>query len=254
MTTNLQNDLKPGLLFKRAMERWYWILLAACLGGLIGFGLSFLRTPVYEATSILGIGIDYSRALPLDDDAELHAYSRVRDLLLSEEAILPAMMSEENERADLVRLFRSRIRLDQRGTRWELTVYDQSPEEASRVANGWAENALSLLTEAQQHALRAIDLQSSFYRISCRLEAGPESSDRAVLVCDALEPKVDPDDLTEELIQEVNLSKGILPALSASLVARAKAPTDPIIGGRGVLILAGLFIGLLMGFGWQLKR
>jgi hypothetical protein len=259
MTTNPQDDFQPNSLFKRAMERWNRILLAACLGGLIGLGLSFLRTPVYEATAILGIGIDYSRALPLDDDAEGHAYSRVRDLLLSEDAILPVLLPDDRERTDalvdeVVRDFRSRIRLDQIGTRWELTVFDQSPEEASLAANVWAEKALALLTEAQQHAVRAIDLQSSFYRISCRLEAGQDSTDRAVLVCDALEPTVNPDDLTEGLIQEVNLSRGILPALSASFVTRATTSADPIIGGRGILILAGVFFGFLLSFGWQLRR
>ena len=259
MTFDLHDDLKPVLLFKRAMERWHWILLAVCLGGLIGLGASFLSAPVYQATSTLGIGIDYSRSLPLDDDAERHAFNRVRDLLLSEDAILPALLPEESERTDalaaeVLKDFRSRIRLDQRGTRWELTVYDESPESAARNANDWAESSLTLLIEAQQHAIRAIELQSAFYEISCRLEAVPESSNLSALVCDALDPMVDPDAIAEGLVQEANLSRGILPSLSAAFVTRANPTTDPVIYGRGTLILAGVFIGLLLSFCWQLKR
>ena len=259
MTSDLHNELKPALLFKRAMERWHWIFLTACLGGLVGLGVSFLRAPVYQATSILGIGIDYARSLPLDDDAERQAFDRVRALLLSDEAIIPLLLPEEDESTDAVATevlkdFRSRIRLDQIGTRWELTVYDESPEKAARAANDWAENSLALFTEAQQHAIRAIDLQSAFYEISCRLETDSETSNRSVLVCDALDPLVDPDAVVEGLVQEANLSRGILPSLSVALVARANAAADPVIRGRGSLILAGVFIGLLLSFGWQLRR
>ncbi len=259
MTDDLHDDLKPVLFFKRAMERWHWILLVACLGGLVGLGVSFLRAPVYQATSILGIGIDYSRSLPLDDDAERHAFDRVKALLLSDDAILPVLMFEENETTDALATemlldFRSRIRLDQMGARWELTVYDESPEKAARAANGWAENSLTLLTEAQQHAIRAIELQSAFYEISCRLETDPKTSNRSVLVCDALDPSVDPNAIAEGLVQETNLSRGILPSLSVALIARANPAADPVIGGRGSLILAGVFIGLLLSFSWQFRR
>lgn len=259
MTSDLHDDIKPTLLFKRVMERWHWMLIAACLGGLIGLGVSFLRAPVYQATAILGIGIDYSRSLPLDDDAERHAFDRVRALLLSDDAIIPVLLLEESERTvDLaieeLKDFRSRIRLDRIGTRWELTVYDESPEKAARAANDWVENSITLFTDAQQHAIRAIELQSAFYEISCRLETASETTNRSVLVCDALDPSVDPDAIVEGLVQETNLSRGILPALSAALVARASAATDPVIWGRGSLILAGVFIGLLLSFGWQFRR
>ena len=259
MTSDLQNDLNPVLLFRRAIERWHWIFLAACLGGLVGLGVSFLRTPVYQATSILGIGIDYARSLPLDDDAEQHAFNRVRALLLSDDAILPVLLPEERESTDALAVdalndFRSRIRLDQRGTRWELTVFDESPEKAASAANAWAENSLSVFEEAQMHAIRAIELQSVFNAISCRLEADSETSNRSVLVCDALDPSMDPDEIVEGLVQESNLSRGILPSLSGAFVARANEARDPVIGGRGSLILAGVFIGLLISFCWQFRR
>ena len=59
--------------------------------------------------------------------------------------------------------------------------------------------------------------------------------------------------MIQALQEEASLSRGILPAMSFSLLEQAYAPATPVIWGRGSLILAGALIGLLLGTGFALS-
>ena len=74
-------------LLQRLIGRWPWLLAAACLGGLLGLGASGLFPPVYEAVAVVGVGVDYGRTLPLDDEALRHAFDRAREVFLADETL-----------------------------------------------------------------------------------------------------------------------------------------------------------------------
>lgn len=248
-------EIDPNRLFRRVLAGWPLILIVTVLGGLAGYGLSFLRPPLYEAASALGIDIDYARAFPVDDRTEHEAFRRVQELLLADDT-LEATRSLLGEAApgDLQGL-RQHLRLENRAGRWELIAVDSDPEAAARLADAWAESALAQLEEACLHAWRAADLQSAFFALGCRLApSGEGETEGAGWVCESGQPTPGPDSVIQALQEEASLSRGILPAMSFSLLEQASAPATPVLWGRGSLILAGALIGLLLGAGFALSR
>ena len=162
MTLPEGNDSRDVLL--RLIRRWPWLLAAVCLGGLLGLGISGLLRPVYEGVAVVGVGVDYGRTLPLDEEAMRHALDRAREVFLADET-LEAVMRADNqaqERYDSVNALRDQLRLSEIDGGWELGVRSGTPEEAASLANVWASASLEELQAAVGHACSAADRQSKW--------------------------------------------------------------------------------------------
>jgi hypothetical protein len=119
--------------------------------------------------------------------------------------------------------------------------------QAAATANAWAEVALEQLRTASGHALRAAELQSLFFRVFCRPQNLADDPDDLLWVCDEGEPNSDPSGIPSNLIAEVELSRGIVPAISSAWEAKASPPSEAEGGGRALMILGGMLAGLLIG-------
>lgn len=246
----MTQDIRVGLLFRRVLSRWAWIVALAILGGLLGLAVTWLRPPEYEAVASLDIGIDYGRSQPLSDEATREAFLRVQDLLLADDTLRAAAASLPPDMTGTVTPdnLRSDIRLERFDPKWDMQAFSTSPDQAAAIANAWAESALSALQVAQTHAWRAADLQGKLYRASCTLEAEVGAAEPK-WVCHSGEPDFSPDQAVGQLMHEAELSQGILPNLSFSLQHRAKPPQQVAVYGRGTVVLAGFFLGWLVGIG-----
>ncbi len=69
-----------------------------------------------------------------------------------------------------------------------------------------------------------------------------------VWLCASGRPDVDSDELADDLLREVQQTRGILPIFTFSLLQEAHVPKDPIAWSRGSIVLASAMIGLLLGF------
>lgn len=238
-------------LLTRLIRRWPWLLLAACVGGMLGLGLSRMLPPVYEAVAVVGVGIDYGRTLPLDEEATRLAFERVREVFLSD-AVLQTVMAGAGSGAasDLgsVNLFRDTLRLSEVGGGWELAVRHATPEKAAQLANLWSDASLEALQEAAAHAWRASELQAKWYNVGCRLQAVATPSPGIAWSCSAAPSDYDPEMALTEIEHEAVLSLGVLPALSFAALRAAQAPLEPLAGARGTLALAGCLAGAVLGF------
>ncbi len=245
----LVDDIFPARLLRRLWGKWYWIVLGGILGGLIGWGLTFARVPVYEASAGLSIGFDYARVNEMDDTVTSYVTLRVRDLLLSDETAqsaldaLEASISSGDVPFNLPEL-RNRIRIVEDGSRWEIVARARTPESAAAIANAWADSSLHGLEQAMLHAIRAAEVETAIYRAGCRLIEDPATPGLAIWHCEVPDDALRPTDLPEALLSEAKLSKGLLPAMSFSLLSRAEPPERPVLWGRGWLILAGTLLGI----------
>ena len=148
----------------RLIRRWPWLLLAACTGGVLGLGLSCLLPPVYEAQAVVGVGIDYGRARPLDEEATRLAFDRGREVFLSDATLQKVMAwagSAPEGSMGTVNQFRDTLRLSEVGGGWELAVRHASPQTAARQANLWKDASLEALQAAAAHAWRRLDFRPS---------------------------------------------------------------------------------------------
>jgi hypothetical protein len=246
MSLSIADDLRPLEIYKRLLrraldsgmhrDRYCW-----------GWSLDLV------ATAILTIGVDYARSQWLDEDADRLVLGRVQELVLSDD-VLEAVL----ERSDVgsgvgqppdgsIAELRDQLRLLWADNRWELSSTNRDPMQAAATANSWAEVALEQLRTASAHALRAAELQSLFFRVYCRPQSLAGDPDGLLWVCDEGEPNPEISGLPSNLIAEVELSRGIVPALSFAWEARASPPGEAEGGGRALMILGGMLAGLLIG-------
>jgi len=236
-------DSKDALV--RVIRRWPWLLAAMCLGGLLGLGISGLVPRVYEAVAVVGVGVDYGRTLPLDDEAMRHALDRAREVFLAD-GTLEAVLRPEGQFATANAL-RDTLRLSEIGGGWELGVRSGSPEVAAQLANEWASVSLDALEVAAGHAWRAADLQSKWYIAGCELRPPATPSGTAAWACSTAMDEYDPEEALTEIEEEAVLSGGILPSMSFSLLRKAEMPAEPLTGSRALCALGGLLAGAVVG-------
>ncbi len=246
-TTGL-SDIRAFDLYMRLLRRWPWLLLIAIVGGVLGMVWNAITPPVYRAVGVLDIGIDYGRVRFLDEDAEQHIYLRIQELLLSDAVLAGALerlgdaAGSDSEDANLDEL-RQRLRLIHYEGRWELAADDKDPQRAADIANAWAESGLSLLAQAQAHAWKAAELQAMFFRVWCRPEVVPGVESEGLWICDEANAPSGQPELPEAMLEEVQLSRGIVPAISSAWSQRAEAPSESQTIDQVWKILAGALLG-----------
>jgi hypothetical protein len=255
----LNRDFDLQEILKRILAGWYWVTLFAVLGGTIGFFISMAKAPQYQAVAMMDIGYDFSRMVPLNDSYQRRAYYRVRDLILSDDTLRGALtlLEDDNYSASLVDLseLHSHLRLADYNDHWELIVYWEDPSDAVAFANAWSESTVSELERALFHSWRVTQLQSDFYDLGCVLDSEAYEGDpAAVWICQHEDVELDPDLLIEELVEEVQLSRGILPALSFSILVEATPSEEPVLWDRGLLIIASTIVGLIAGVIFAMTR
>jgi hypothetical protein len=235
------------------LRRSLYIFAAALLGGLIGFGVSSVRPPVYRATAILAIGIDYARSQWLDEDADRLVMGRVQDVILSDEVLADGLQRAQADAQlgpsaiQTISELREGLRMVWVDTRWELSYAGPDPGQAATMANAWAEAALEQLQAASDHAWRVAELQSLFFRVYCRPQAVSDGSPPMLWTCDEGDPSQSSSAISQELRTEIQASRGIIPALSFDWERRATPPVESEHTGRPLMMLGGLLAGLMMG-------
>lgn len=241
--------LEPRAAADRILDRWYVLLLAGLAGGLAGLIFSMVRPPAYEADAVIAINIDYGRTQPLELIVEDRALDRVWQFLTSD-AILKAaseQLSAQSGRSaawESPHSMREYVRLEARLSDWHFIAQNEDPETAAMIANAWAQAAIEGLDDAYAHAWAALSLQNGELDVTCFEQNQPMTSD-SISSCLSSGPNIESESLAL-LIEEIEASHGILPALSFELVRSAAPPDSPVVWTRGALVISGAFIGLLL--------
>lgn len=253
------SDINPFEYLVKAVSGWKIILSAGIFFAILGVFVSSIMPAVFQASSVLQVDIDYKRAAPLDDVTVMKAYERVRGVLLAddvlEEAILAAQeeAGPSNEFSEIAAM-RERIRVSQRPDGWELVVYSHAPEQAAVIANAWAESSIQALEAGLLHSMKAWEWQGALYSAHCSLEVDPADESRAIWSCSTTSEGFDPDSISDAILEEVRLTRGILPMFSFSVLQQSTIPDAPILWQRGTIILIGAVLGLAVGFVWVVGR
>ena len=252
-----ENVIRPEELFSRLKEGWTMLLVFILCGGLLGLALSTVLTPIYQASTELETGIDYSRTLPLNQAGQARIKESVRALLLSD-LVLGEVLNDlslaitGDFNAEIMQL-RSTLTLAERDGIWNLYVENRDAGAASLIANTWAETAAEEIKKSIKHAWAAASLQNSIYSKGCAMEIDPDTS-RAAWRCNPGSDQDSPEDEIDELIKEAELSHGLLPGMNVSILQSSHPPVVPVARGRGMLILSGTAIGLIIGLVFTVYR
>jgi hypothetical protein len=244
--------------YHRLLDRWTWVVAAGLVAALLGLLLSTFRPPLYEASTMLGIGIDRNRADVPDDITVRQASDRVRGLLLADDTLARAIiLGGEGGSSDVSpeasAELRGRIRLAEEPDGWELIVASPTAAEAERMAQAWAEASLEGLATASLHAIRAAEWQNVLYEASCRLVPGGASGP-ARWLCHSAPPEGNADGIPASILAEVEASRGVLPVFTYSLLRGSTGTGYAVVWGRGTLILGAAIAGLVIGVGIATRK
>ncbi|MEJ2571955.1 MAG: hypothetical protein P8Y98_15580 [Anaerolineales bacterium] len=248
------HQVQVDAFISRLIRKWPILLAFGLLGAFIGFGVSDVRKPRYEAGAKMGINIQYGVIEPLELVVEDRAQNRVADVILADSTlqqildnVSQTVRQEQgwNDPADL----RRSLRLDRGLSSWGLVVRNQDPVLAAEISNLWLDISLSELERAQDHAWQAVALMGDEpFHLECdQYLLTSEPSESYAWRCDLDPITLDSQALSGELRTEIDLSRGILPVFSFDALNAAQVPQTPVLYSRGVMLLSGACIGLFVG-------
>jgi len=199
----MQDEFELLGTFNQLLRRWWVILILAVVGSLVGFGVSMMLKPLYQAEAIINASIDYTEINfenmvdrygdPLvftqyDEDLALQVVKRM--VLIKSSAAYEFALTLD---PDLTQAeFDKNYLIERYHAHWYLRYRHEDPEVAQAIVNYWVDGVIPAIENAQ--------------------EAGRAES--FVIV---------------------------------DLISKAALPQTPTYYGRGVLLLAGTVIGIIIG-------
>jgi len=268
LNMNHQQEFSPLEAVERAFARWWIIVLLTVLGGIGGWIYHYLRPPVYEAKAVIVISMDFSKR-ELTQYEEDYTFGTAGALLLST-AVRNQVVAKVQASGIQINLeqFVSESSIEGRQSVWEMRVRNADPNIAATLVNAWAEIAYQTLAQAQEHAIKAeqLQVQVSAWQACLPTYVTPTPKPNQTSLysfvwnknCEhySLEEINNAlAGLSAELAAEESQSQGLIPILEFALTETATVPDKPVIYGQGSLVFAGAMVGFVIAL-WlaSLKR
>jgi uncharacterized protein involved in exopolysaccharide biosynthesis len=232
-------EFSPRETLESAFGRWWVIVLLTVSGGIAGWMFHFFRPPVYEATSIITVNMDFQKR-HLTQYEEDYAIGAAGAIATSDE-VESQIIAAAKIRGLPVEIdqLQQQMFMEQKQPIWELHIRNQDPKIAAELANLWAQKFYEALTTGLGHAIRADQIQTQIDSIKGTLSASGSS----VLGSEA---QITLKTLSDELLQEQQTSHGIISIMKFTQTGSAIAPQGPVNYRLASLVLAGACIGFVV--------
>lgn len=232
---------------------WYVLIILGLAGALIGYLAACNNPPLYEATSVLSVGLNFDQTPHLSQYEEDFALGKLASVVIGDDvfAVVLQRYGQETQFNDLpldVADLRGLVVMERKGSRWELKVRGQHPEHLAWLANTWAEAGQSAYQEAFLHAVQALDLQSQRQGLNAeivQLTSAESISLTEQAALDEIETRLM--QLDEEFVSEMAQARGVTTYLSLEWTEQAFMDDKPLVGAHGTFILVGNLIGIIVG-------
>ncbi len=235
-------------LLKAIAARWFWLVIAMIAGGLLGWGVTTFKHPLYEADAVFTVTIDYTRTGALSDVEEDQAMRGVGDIIFSDEVVSDALNVLKSEGMELSRdeFFDDAV-FEREEFRWAIRYRDSDPQTALRVVNAWQGEADRILQDSLVHARKAASYEKVLNGLELCLQRGTQAGGLdGECSLGNLEAILGSISSTSDLINtELAQSRGLFPALTVVLSDTAQLPTQAVRYQTNVQVLCGMAIGLL---------
>jgi uncharacterized protein involved in exopolysaccharide biosynthesis len=152
--SNNKNEFVPIEHFYRILKYWWIVALFIIIGGAVGYVIHLLQPPVYEATAVFHVTIDFSKV----GDIQLSQYDE--DLALS---VVEQIVYYNNEIHDLIQqepafqeaeldffAWVKNITLERRHAFWRISYKHMDPYVAQALVNRWAELGYEAMSSRQE--------------------------------------------------------------------------------------------------------
>jgi uncharacterized protein involved in exopolysaccharide biosynthesis len=232
-------EFSPREALEQAFERWWVIVLLTVLGGIAGWIFHFFTPPVYEATSIITVNMDFQKR-HLTQYEEDYAFNAAGAIGTSDQ-VENQIIAQAKIRGIPVEIdqLQQQMFLERKQSVWELHIRNRDPKIAAELANLWAQKFYEALNTALGHAIRADQIQTQIDSITGILPASGSS----VLGSEA---QITLKTLSDELLLEQQSSQGIISIMKFAQTGSAITPQGPVLYRLAILVLAGACIGFVI--------
>jgi hypothetical protein len=232
------------------LKTYPWIFLAFCMlaGTLVGMLSSYMIKPIYEAQATLTANMEIVRNYPITEIMVDSQMTVIGNQVYDSQVVEDVLRSENSIGQDLnFEDFRTNTSFERQMMNTVLKYRYHDPIIAQRVVNTWARIFHDRLLEAYPYGLAVSAARDTLQQIGkCKTDPIAQKAD----FCLTLEPGVEAElknDANAVILNNSPLSLGLTSALTISNVIPADIPDAPLRFARGNLILAGMFIGLVVG-------
>lgn len=157
----MRDMFDPISTYKNLLRRWWLIVIAAFIGGLLAFGFSFLRPEKYQAEAVFNASIDFTEVnfenlqteegnpvtfTQYDEDLALQVVQRM--LLGTKKQAF--QFAQSLDPALNIETFDKNYQIRRNHALWYLRYRHPDPQIAQGIVNFWAERGWEALQEAQQ--------------------------------------------------------------------------------------------------------
>lgn len=232
-------EFSPRKSLERAFARWWVIVLVTAVGGMTGWAFHFFRPPVYEATAVITANMDFQKAA-LTQNEEDYIFNAAGAIGTSTEVENQIIVEAQKNGLPMdIYQLQQQMFLEREQSVWQLHIRDQDPKIAAELANLWAEKTFEALNTALSHAIQADQIQAQINTITTSQPASGSSglspANQAIL-----------QNLSDKLLQEEQLSLGVVSIMKFTLAGSAAIPQKPVLYHLADLVLAGACIGFVL--------
>lgn len=242
----VQKDFQLRLLATTRDYPWLFLALFMFCGALLGFAISFLKAPVYEAQSTIVCNLEIVRNSQITEIMVDSQLNHVGELMFFED-IINEVIKAENEVGNAYSLedLRNNSQIERRLMTTVIKVRDEDPAVAARIATNWAKFAFERLNEAYPHAVKLSDAKMNLFAIGKCLNGNKELALCADLTIEKIENIQAKSNAV--ILEESPLSLGLTRDLNLSLFTEAPLPGKVLSGGHGSFVLIGALMGMVVG-------
>lgn len=249
--TKTESDFHPRLLRPFRKIPWAALVGAMLIGAILGFTVSLVVPPVYEAKSVVTTNMELVPDTNITEimvDAEIDMVGT----LVYHPDIIQALIQSEKEQGNTLTLedLKHNGGFERQLMSTIIKYRSTNPETAAHVASEWARVTYERLSSAYPYALAVSAAKAQLTEIeSCLNDATKQS----LPFCQSLTAE-SASALREEANQVITknspLTLGLTSALNVSQYQPAAIPSEPLWYHRGYLMLAGLALGFVFGVIW----
>jgi len=229
-------------------KNWLVLIAGFVIGGLIGYLISMMLPPVYEASTEFLVTINYSETGALSDAQEDRAMRDVGLLFLSEEVVTNTISELENRNINLdKKTFLDNAYSEREGSLWRIRYRSKNKESIKQVLETWSSAADQVFMDSLQHALI---LKSEYDLLDSLINCIQTTNDNFIYeeICgfdNIQQINNEIEKLSEKIQTEKELSRGLFAFLSITKNESIVTGDTPIRFNRNVLVFCSSMIGFL---------
>jgi hypothetical protein len=146
-------------------HNWPYPVIAFLIGSLIGWGMSYVFPPTYQAEVVFSLAYDDVQTCRNPDDCKNWQLEQMDAFAMSETVLMPTLQelqsSDEYWREISIEDFSELLQVLWRNTgRWQFVVESNNPERSKLAVEIWSEEFFESVQKAREHASNLIDLNA----------------------------------------------------------------------------------------------